>query len=225
MESQMTTTARILSYEDGELTLSPDDPISRELIQKQCGKVEIRLIDGREITPDQRRAIFATIHDISLWSGHDPQYLRDHLTWDYLAKSGANPFSLSDCTVTDAHDFLDYLIDFVLRWDIPMKESLLKRTDDIGRYMYHCIEHSKCAVCGQPGEVHHVDTVGANGGSRSRIIHIGLRAVCLCRIHHEEAHTNENRFFTQHHLEPIKLDKYLCDIHRMNTESRKKITL
>lgn len=223
--SIMITTARILSYEDGELTLLPTEPIERELLQKQVGTVEIRLVDGREITPEQRRAIFATIHDISIWSGHEPQYIRDHLTWDYLEKSGAKPFSLSDCTVTDAHGFLDYLIDFSMRWDVPMKESLLKRTDDVGRYIYHCIEHSKCAVCGQPGEVHHVDTVGANGGRRERIIHEGLRAVCLCRIHHEEAHVNENRFFAQHHIEPIKLDKYLCDIHRLNTETKRKIPL
>lgn len=221
----MITTAHILSYEDGELLLRPTDPISRELLQKQVSTIEIRLVDGREITPHQRRAIFATINDISLWCGHDPLYLREHLSWDYWMKNGLEPFSLSDCTMTDASGFLDYLIDFVMRHDVPLKESLLNRIDDVGRYMYHCIEHSKCAVCGQPGEVHHVDTVGANGGNRARIIHIGLRAVCLCRIHHEEAHTNENRFFSQHHLEPIKLDKYLCDIHRMNTESRKKITL
>ena len=219
----MTVTAKILSYDAGELTLLVTEPISRELIRQQVDTVEIRLQDGREITAEQRRAIFATISDISLWSGYDPQYLRDHLSWNFCKKCGEEPFSLSDCSVTLAHDFLDYLIDFCLRWDVPVKESLMNRTDDIGRYMYHCIEHSKCAVCGQPGEVHHVDTVGANGGSRQRISHIGLRAVCLCRTHHAEAHTHESKFFAAHHIEPIKLDKYLCDIHNLPTEAKRRI--
>ena len=213
----MNVTARIAGYDGEKLTLLPEEPIERALLQKQIGTVEIRLVDGRVITAEQRRAIFATINDISLWSGHDPQYLRDHFTWDYCRKSGEEPFSLSDCTVTTARGYLSYLIEFCLRWDVPTKDSLLRRTDDIGRYMYNCIEHSKCAVCGMPGEVHHVDTVGANGGNRRRIVHIGLRAVCLCRIHHEEAHMNEKKFFDAHHLEPIKLDKYLCDIHKLKT--------
>lgn len=214
----MILTAHIEKYDGDRLTLVPSEPISRELLQKQCGTVEIRLIDGREISPEQRRAIFATVNDISLWSGHDPQYLRDHLMWDHCRKSGEDPFSLSDCTVTQAHDFLDYLIDFVLRHDVPLKEPLALRADDIGRYMYHCIEHGKCAVCGLPGEIHHVDTVGANGGNRKRIIHKGLRAVCLCRIHHAEAHMNEKKFFEENHIEPIKLDNYLCTIHNLKTK-------
>ena len=213
----MTVTAKILSYEDGKLTVIPSEPISRELMQKNVSSVEIRLTDGRTITPEQRRSIFATIRDISMWSGHEPEYLRTYLTWDFCAKHEEEPFSLSDCTVTTAREFMNYLIDFCLTWSVPTKESLSSRSDDSGRYMYYCIEHSKCAVCNMPGEVHHVDTVGANGGNRKRIDHRGLRAVCLCREHHMQAHTNESEFFSAHHLEPIRMDDYLCRIHHMNT--------
>jgi hypothetical protein len=216
----MITTARIVSSDGDRLTIIPKDPIARELDRMEVDTVEIRLRDGREISPEQRRAIFATVNDISIWSGHEPEYIRAHLMWEHCLQTEQEPFSLSDCSVTQAHDFLDYLIDFVLRHGVPLKEPLALRTDDIGRYMYHCIEHGKCAVCGQPGEIHHVDTVGANGGNRKTIIHAGLLAVCLCRIHHTEAHMHEKEFFEANHIEPIRLDNYLCRIHNLRYTRR-----
>lgn len=211
----MTVTAHILSYDDGELLLRTDEPVSREILQKNAQSVEIRLVDGREITADQRKAVFATIRDISAWSGHDPEYIRSFLTWDFCEASGRDALSLSDCTVTDAKEFLDYLVEFCLKWDIPTREPLSARSGDAGRYTYACIEHRKCCVCGKRGEIHHVDTVGANGGNRKRINHVGLLALCLCRIHHTEAETDP-RFIEKNHLVPIKLDEYLCKINNLN---------
>nr|DAK92716.1 MAG TPA: Putative HNHc nuclease [Caudoviricetes sp.] len=212
----MTTTGKIVSCEGDTLTVKLSEPLSREISRMESDTVEIRLNDGRSITAEQRRAVFATIRDISLWSGHDPEYLRAFLTWDFCWKSERDPFSLSDCPITTAREFLNYLIDFCLTWSVPTKESLSNRTDDGGRYMYYCIEHAKCAVCNMPGEVHHIDTVGANGGNRRTIDHRGLRAVCLCRLHHTEAHQNEREFLEKHHIEPIKLDAYLCRIRSLN---------
>jgi len=215
----MIVTAHILSYEDGELLLHPDEPISRDLLQKQAHTIEIRLVDGREITAEQRRAVFAQIRDISQWSGHDPEYLRDYLTWDFCCMTDRESLSLSSCTVSDASEFLDYLIEFCLRWDVPTREPLSQRAGDAGRYTYYCIENRKCCVCGRDGEIHHVDTVGANGGNRERISHIGLLALCLCREHHTQAHSDPE-FLKKNHLVPIKLDEYLCKINNLNTKGK-----
>lgn len=72
----MIVTAKIEKLENGKLVLKPDVDISRFLAQKRPRRVEVRLDDGRTISADQRRKIFAIIRDISLWSGQEPEELR-----------------------------------------------------------------------------------------------------------------------------------------------------
>ena len=61
----MVVTAKIEKLEDGKLVLKPDTDISRFVEQKRPRRVEVRLDDGRTISVDQRRKIFAIIRDIS----------------------------------------------------------------------------------------------------------------------------------------------------------------
>ena len=50
----MITTAKIVGYDGDCLTLRPDGCIDNELLKKSVDKVEIRLVDGRTITAEQR---------------------------------------------------------------------------------------------------------------------------------------------------------------------------
>ena len=202
-------TAKIVDYDGRRLTLEPDRPIDRELLQKQVGQVELRLVDGRTITADQRKKIFATIRDISDWCGHDPEEIRRILTWEFRGERGAEDFSLSNVDRTTASAFLDWLIGFCFYHSVPTRDTLRCRADDIDAYLYRCLEYRKCAVCNLPADVHHVDRVGM-GRNREEILHIGMKAVALCRVHHNEAHGKEAAFFEKHHIYGIPLDKYLC---------------
>lgn len=205
----MIVTGKILKYDGVKLTVLPDEEISREMLQKQIGSVEIRLNDGRTISADQRKKIFAIIRDISLWSGHDPEFLRQYFTWDFCLKSGSDWFSLHDVDVTTARQYISYLIEFCFLHNVPTKDRLLCQTDDISRYLYLCLEYRKCAVCNKPAELHHVDRVGI-GRNREEIVHAGMRAVALCREHHNLAHMDEKKLFDRYHIYGIKLDDYLC---------------
>jgi len=216
----MIITAKILKYDGKWLLLEPETEIERELLRKQIGKVEIRLSDGREISADQRKKVFAIIRDISIWSGHDPEYLRQYLTWDFRSIDGLQPFSLSDVDMTTAREFITYLIDFCFYYDVPTKDTLLNQTEDIGKYLYLCLEHRKCAICNKRAEVHHVDRIGM-GRDREHIVHVGLRAIALCREHHDEAHRDERALFNRYFIYGIKLDKYLCDCLALNTKQRR----
>ena len=104
----MITTAKILKYDGEHLLLVPDEKLDREIVQKHIGSVEIRLNDGRTISAIQRKKIFALIRDISLWSGHEPEYIRQYFTWDFCQKYGCGWFSLSDADMTTAKDFITY---------------------------------------------------------------------------------------------------------------------
>lgn len=213
-------TAEIVGYDGTFLTVKPDMSIDRELLRKGPQTVEMRINDGRYISAEQRKKIFAVIRDISLWSGHEPEYIRAYLTFDFCAQSGAEPFSLSDVDVTTAKEFINYLIEFCFKWNISTRDTMLNCTDDIDRYLYTCLEHRKCAICNKPAEVHHVDRVGM-GRDREEIVHAGLRAIALCREHHDAAHRDEKRLFSLFHIHGIKLDEYLCKKLKMRAKKQK----
>lgn len=216
----MITTAKILRVIENQLVLAPNENISREILRKNIDSIELRLNDGRTISNEQRKKTFAIIRDIALWSGHEPEYLRSFLTWDFCRESNCDFFSLSDVDMTTAKDFITYLIDFCFAWDVPTKDTLLNQTDDIGRYLYMCLEHRKCAICNKRAEVHHVDRVGM-GRDREKIVHIGLKAIALCTEHHEEAHIREKELFEEFFVYGIKLDEYLCRCLNLNTKERR----
>jgi len=214
----MLVTAKIADYDGERLTLLPDFPVTEELIRKKAQRVEIRIVDGREITADQRKKIFATIRDIAVWSGHEPEEIRGRLTWDFcLSQDGMDPFSLSGVDRTVAGAFIGYLIKFCLSWDVPTKAPLMEYCEDVEHYLWHCLYYRKCAVCGQAAEVHHVDRIGM-GRDRERIVHEGLKAVALCRRHHDKAHSDQKRLFEQYHIHGIPLDKRLCARLRLQKE-------
>jgi len=205
----MYTTAKLVGYDGGILILSPSDPLDRELLQKNVEEIEIRLNDGRKISTIQRRKIFAIVRDIAMWSGHEPEYIRTMMTWEFVGKMDIEHFSLSDVDMTTAKELINYIIEFCLSWDVPTQDTLLKQCDDIGKYLYLCLEYRKCAICNKPAEVHHVDVVGM-GRNRDEIAHIGMRAMALCRIHHDEAHRLGNAFHERYHVHGVELDEYLC---------------
>ena len=119
-----------------------------------------------------------------------------------------------------ARDFISYLIDFCFYQNIGTRDTLLNVTDDIGRYLYSCLENRKCAICNAPGEVHHVDRIGM-GRDREQIVHIGLKAICLCRKHHDEAHRHEKELFDKYKIYGIELDEYLCTKLKLNTKRKR----
>lgn len=215
----MITTASILRYDGSTLLLAPDDDLQRELLQKSISRVELRLTDGREISADQRRKIFAIIKDIAVWSGHDPEYIRSFLTWDFVGQTDKEYFSLSDVDMTTAKEFINYLIEFCFLYSVPSRDTMLNNSDELYKYLYLCLEYRKCAICNAKAQVHHVDRVGM-GRDRESIVHIGLNAIALCHEHHNEAHQSEKELFEKYHVHGIELDEYLCKKLNLKTKRR-----
>lgn len=215
----MVCNAKILGYDGTRLVVAPLESIDRELLKKQVNNIEIRLVDGRHISNEQRKYIFAIVRDIADWCGYIPEELRGIITWKFCELYDIEPFSLSDVDMTTAKQFLDYLINFCLENGVPTRDSLLTRTDDINRYLYRCLEHRKCAICNRPADVHHVDRVGI-GRNRNEIMHQGMKAIALCREHHQLAHLGEKALFEKYRIYGIRLDEYLCKRLHLNTKDR-----
>ena len=212
-------------------------------------EVELTLIDGRLITPEQRRKVFALMRDITAFiSGETTrneirstlqsmklQYLTDTaddcvrfvLTDNYCRLQGIDLFSLSpnseNCASRElASDFIDWLVNLCVENAIPCQDTLLNRTEDVQRYVYACVANRRCAICGRKADIHEVETVGS-GRNRSKIGHVGQLVEPLCREHHDEVgNIGQKSFDEKYHMQGIRLDEHLCEVLKWKTSGRKE---
>lgn len=188
----------------------PNEQVAKKISKYRSNNkvdAELRINDGRSITVDQRKKIFATIKDISLHTGHHPEDLRAFLLYEYCIETGELPFSLSSCSISQARDYITSIIDFVLKHNIALSDKGLERTDDIDRYLYGCIKYKKCCLCGRKGETHHEDAIGM-GNDRKTLDDSEHRKIQLCRKHHSIAHNmGIDSFKLKYHVYGIKYEE------------------
>ncbi len=171
-----------------DLVISISDmKLGNMIRRKGLRHAELRFDDGRHISVEQRKKAYATIRDIADWAGYLPEEMKEHLKYEHMIRTGDAYFSLSNCPMDMAREFINTILEFALENGVPLSEDALNRTDDIGRYLYCCIMHRKCAICGRDGEIHHEDAIGM-GNNRNRIDDSSYRKICLCREHHTAAH-------------------------------------
>ena len=171
-----------------ELLISiPGKYIKDMVLDKHIRHAEMRFDDGRYISIYQRKKAYATLSDIAKWNGDAPEDVKEIMKYHQIKRTGCKYFSLSDCTMDTAREYINTLMEFALENGVPLSDLGADRTDDIGKYLYFCIKHRKCAVCGRKGEIHHVDAIGM-GNDRRKVDDSNYRKICLCREHHTTAH-------------------------------------
>ena len=209
--------------ECGIMIFAPYSDIEHMTLRKYS-EVQIGLPDGRTISPEQRKKAHALINEIAEWMGEIPEYVKRLVKMEFIVNSlqslEKELFSLSDCDVTTAREFITYLIDFMIEHDVPSKIPLYEQCEDIYRYVYSCALKKRCAISGRRAELHHVDAVGM-GRDRDDIIHIGMRVLPLSREYHTLAHTKGNDWLlNEYHLEPITVDKQIAKVYKLNTKEK-----
>ena len=209
--------------ECGIMIFAPYSDIEHMTLRKYS-EVQIGLPDGRTISPEQRKKAHALINEIAEWMGEIPEYVKRLVKMEFIVNSlqslEKELFSLSNCDITTAREFITYLIDFMIEHDIPSKIPLYEQCEDIYRYVYSCALKKRCAISGRRAELHHVDTVGM-GRDRDDIIHIGMRVLPLSREYHTLAHTKGNDWLlNEYHLEPITVDKQIAKVYKLNTKEK-----
>lgn len=166
----------------------PDLKLGDMFQRKKIRNAEIRFDDGRHISAEQRKKAYATIRDISDWTGYLPEEMKEILKYQHMMRTGDAYFSLSNCSMDTAREFINTILEFSLENGIPLSDNVIERTDDIGRYLYYCLLHKKCAICGKDGEIHHEDAIGM-GNDRTKVDDSSYKKICLCREHHTLAHS------------------------------------
>ena len=177
-----------------QLILHVPEPAARLIRQQQARSVELGIDDGRLISVQQRKKIYATLRDIAEYTGYTDEAMKEVMKMEHMMRTGCEYFSLSDCSITDAREFINTLMEYALKEGVIMTESGLQRTDDIDCYLIQCIRYKRCCICGRPADLHHVDAIGM-GNDRRHYDDSGSRVMALCRNHHTLYHQRGGQTF------------------------------
>ncbi len=211
----------ITGFDGDSLTIKVPFADPARLQRQGITQAEIRLDDGRTISAEQRRKAWALIGEISRWSGHLPEEVNAWMKYYFTLEKDMPYISLSDCSMSLARQYIDYMILFCLQNDIPCRDRLIDMAEDVNAYLYGCLMNRRCAICGRRAELHHAEgsRVGM-GRNRLEIPHIGLEAYALCRKHHTEAHQMpQYEFNAKHHLFPIKINHDIAQVYALKEEA------
>ena len=186
------------------------------MCRREYKEVEITMLESRPLSDKQRKSCYAMLREIAVWSGYEPDEIKDMMKFNFIASlvEDMNQFSLSDAPMSLVAAFQTFLARFIVTHDVPTRRPMLDYVDDVQDYVYTCIINKKCPVCGKKADLHHIDTVGM-GRDRNEIVHEGLEVISLCREHHQEIHsTGKADFFKKYHINGgIEADKTICRIY------------
>jgi len=225
IQERVTGTVRDIT-EDGTAVIHAALPDLLRALLRKYNNVEIILPDGRRISPEQRRKVYALIGEVAEYvdgirNAGTIESAKRTLKMEFMLSRMEGMerrlFSLSNCDVTTAREFINFLVEFIIENDIPTRVPLIENCEDIERYVYACLMSKKCAVCGRHADLHHCDGgVIGMGGNREKVNHIGRPALPLCREHHTEIHSiGQEDFLRRYILEPVKIDERIADVYRL----------
>lgn len=202
-----------------ELSNDIDLPDFIRRVKKSNGLTYIEFQEPGMITDDQRKKIYALVGDIADYTGYSDEEMMTKMKFYYMAEKGCTEFSLSRNSVSMkfASDFIEYIIEWCFKNEIPFKYREYHLAADISRILFIYAKHRACFVCGKShADLAHVETVGM-GRNRKKIDHRKYHVMTLCRTHHIEQHKiGIQSFMNKYHLAPITLDEQtIIDLNLM----------
>ncbi|HCT5233983.1 hypothetical protein HQ829_08920 [Enterococcus faecium] len=160
--------------------------------------IEIRFIDPRRFTVQQRNFIYALIGDIFIDTGMPTDFWKEFFYFRFEGVTGRK-ISLKDessTTVSDANILANIILDFIFEHDIPFKNGYEILPQNEQYFFYKCLTNRVCCSCGKKNaDIHHVDSVGM-GNNRKKINNSGRRFMALCRECHTKIHVEGFTTFT-----------------------------
>lgn len=151
-------------------------------------EAEVKFIDPHDISHKQRKMVFALLNDIEAYTG-DPVELRRHiLTQEFMAHKNIDSFSLSNCSMSEASEFIDFILAFIFKFNIPLRKETSSLMKEERNFLYFATITRKCVICGKSNSdlAHHYHI--GRGMNRNEMNHYGYEVLALCREHHNEQH-------------------------------------
>lgn len=217
-----TAKGRIVGYDErrSEMLVRVKYDDIHTMTKRNYKECLVQMVDSRPLSDKQRRACYALLREIADYTGmgrdQTKEYMKIKFLADDLQETADSIFSLSNAPMSLVCAFQRFLVRFILEWDIPCSFPLLNFVDDVADYVYGCLIHKKCCICGRKADLHHVDRVGM-GRNRNEIIHEGMEVMPVCREHHQEIDAiGQDSFNEKYHIPGgIIADKTICRIYRL----------
>lgn len=168
---------------------------------------DLLINDSRMISRPQQKKIYAMIGDIADYTGHHVEFLKSYLKSEYIAVHGGEWFSLGYVDMTTARKFIEFILYVCFEWEVPLSAKTVDLAREINNYLYLCLVHRKCAVCGSYADIHHHENLVGMGMDRAKHNHEDSRYIALCRVHHNECHNIGHKTFeNKYKITAIKLN-------------------
>lgn len=205
----MYQTGKIIRHEGNKITIELEDDVNEEYLKMLArGKenfAQLKFLDNDPKTIKQNALSHALIKDIADWYADVPVLVDYDLRALYELNTHEE-FNHTDATKDDMNQWLDFLIELIIREGVPLKkryEYLLENNS----FFYFSCKYRKCCVCGKPkAHIHHLKAVGNR--ARNKVDHRNFPFASACWKHHGIAHElGETLFLEKYNVRPVFLDK------------------
>lgn len=71
--------------------------LAAAIMERNVKNVMLQFLDGRTLSSDQRKKIYATLRDISVYTGYTPEETKEVMKYVHVMATGSDYFSLADC--------------------------------------------------------------------------------------------------------------------------------
>ena len=208
---------KIINHKGNKLVIEFEDEINSNFLELLANNddnlAKVEFLDNRQISQKQNALSHVLIADVARWSYDEPKWIESVLKYYYEARSGVY-FEHSRATRNEANEWIGFLIEFILKNDIPLEKRYQYLLEN-NKWFYYCLKYRKCCICGKHADVCHIEVVGM-GRNRKKISHENFTFYAGCRFHHQEEHRiGTKNFLNKYQIKPVKL----------NIEERKKLNI
>ena len=151
---------------------------------------ELRFLDPRSFSVDQRKYYYALLGDISAFTGHLIEEIDDNTRWKFKALTGRD-ISLSNGSSNTKDDVVlltNIALDLAFELNVSLSNKIPIPDKNLECYFYKCLTHRKCCICGKHADIDHFDETVGMGRNRKEVDKTKFTYCALCRSHHTLKH-------------------------------------
>ena len=151
---------------------------------------ELRFLDPRSFSVDQRKYYYALLGDISTFTGHLIGEIDDNARWKFKALTGRD-ISLSNGSSNTKDDVVlltNIALDLAFELNVSLSNKIPIPDKNLEYYFYKCLTHRKCCICGKHADIDHFDETVGMGRNRKEVDKTKFTYCALCRSHHTLKH-------------------------------------
>lgn len=151
---------------------------------------ELRFLDPRSFSVDQRKYYYALLGDISAFTGHLIEEIDDNARWKFKALTGRD-ISLSNGSSNTKDDVVlltNIALDLAFELNVSLSNKIPIPDKNLEYYFYKCLTHRKCCICGKHADIDHFDETVGMGRNRKEVDKTKFTYCALCRSHHTLKH-------------------------------------